>query len=172
MKAERLLSRAETIRQTCDVSRLPYPSALETGQYMLKIFAFFDELNFGFGVLSHPPNCISLKEDKRVPERCRAQVVWFCEAKLLNGGGVLNITLENLQAMKESASEPVDKKSLVDIRDVKINQGLPVTERILQFITLTKNPYLYKHGDRVVKVSFAETDVTFEERMKGYFEML
>ena len=84
----------------------------------------------------------------------------------------MNIALENLQAMKESASEPVDKKSLVDIRDVKINQGLPVTERILQFIALTKNPYLYKYGDRVVKISFAETDVTFEERMKGYFEML
>ena len=84
----------------------------------------------------------------------------------------MSITLATLQEMKESASEPVDKKSLVDIRDVKINQGLPVTERILQFITLTKNPYLYKHGDRVVKISFAETDVTFEERMKGYFEML
>ena len=84
----------------------------------------------------------------------------------------MNITLEKLQAMKESASGPVDKKTLVDIRDVQINQGLPVADRILEFINLTKNPYLYKYGDRVVRISFAETDVTFEERMKGYFEML
>ena len=84
----------------------------------------------------------------------------------------MNITLEKLQAMKASANELVDKENLVDIRDVKINQGLPVTDRILEFIALTKNPYLYKYGDRVVRISFAETDVTFEERMKGYFEML
>jgi len=84
----------------------------------------------------------------------------------------LNITLEQLQAMKNSAYEPVDKDELVDIRDVKINQALPVTDKILQFIALTKNPYLYKYGDKVVRISFAETEVTFEERMKGYFEML
>ena len=74
--------------------------------------------------------------------------------------------------MKNSTVEPINKESLVDIRDVRINQELPVTDRILQFIALTKNPYLYKYGDKVVRVSFAETEVTFEERMKGYFEML
>jgi len=87
-------------------------------------------------------------------------------------GDILNITLERLQAMKNSTVEPINKESLVDIRDIKINQELPVTDRILQFIALTKNPYLYKYGDKVVRVSFAETEVTFEERMKGYFEML
>ena len=84
----------------------------------------------------------------------------------------MEITLEKLQAMKNSANEPADKESLVDIRDVKINQELPVTERILQFITLTKNPYLFKYGDKVVRINFAETEATFEDRMKGYFEML
>ena len=84
----------------------------------------------------------------------------------------MSITLEKLQAMKNNTYEPIDKTNLVDIRDVKINQKLPVEERILQFITLTKNPYLFKYGDKVVRTSFAETEVTFEERMKGYFEML
>jgi len=74
--------------------------------------------------------------------------------------------------MKKSTEGPIDKENLVDIRDVKINQDLPVTDRILEFIAMTKNPYLYKYGDKVVRISFAETDVTFEERMKGYFEML
>jgi len=87
-------------------------------------------------------------------------------------GDILDITLERLQAMKGNADEPINRESLVDIRDIKINQELPVTDRILQFIALTKNPYLYKYGDKVVRVSFAETEVTFEERMKGYFEML
>ena len=87
-------------------------------------------------------------------------------------GDILDITLEKLQAMKSNADVPIDRDCLVDIRDVKINQELPVTDRILQFIALTKNPYLYKYGDKVVRINFAETEVTFEERMKGYFEML
>ena len=84
----------------------------------------------------------------------------------------MDITLEHLQAMKNSIYEPVDKNTLVDIRDVSVDQSLPVRERILQFIALIKNPYLYKCGDKVVRISFAESEVTFEERMKGYFEML
>jgi len=117
-------------------------------------FRFFDRANFGLGVLSMPPKRISLKEDKQT------------------GVIILSITLERLQAMKNSTNEPINKESLVDIRDVRINQELPVTDRILQFIALTKNPYLYKYGDKVVRINFAETEVTFEERMKGYFEML
>ena len=74
--------------------------------------------------------------------------------------------------MKNDAVQPINKESLVDIRNIKINQELPVTEKILEFITLTKNPYLYKYGDKVIRISFSETDVSFEERIKSYFEML
>ena len=84
----------------------------------------------------------------------------------------MDITLEKLLIMKNSTNEPINKESLVDIRNIKINQELSVTDRILEFIALTKNPYLYKYGDKVVRINFAETEVTFEERMKGYFEML
>lgn len=84
----------------------------------------------------------------------------------------MDITLEKLLVMKNNTEEQIDKENLVDIRDVKVNQELSVTERILEFIALTKNPYLCKYGDKVIRISFAETEVTFEERMKGYFEML
>ena len=89
-----------------------------------------------------------------------------------NGGDSLNITLERLMEMKNDALQPINKESLVDIRDIKIKQELPVTEKILEFIALTKNPYLYKYGDKVIRISFSETDVSFEERIKSYFEML
>ena len=84
----------------------------------------------------------------------------------------MDITLEKLLDMKSKALEPVSKDSLVDIRDVEVSQELSVTDRILEFIALTKNPYVYKYGDKVVRISFAETDISFEDRMKGYFEML
>ena len=74
--------------------------------------------------------------------------------------------------MKNNAIRPINKGNLVDIRDVRVNQELPVTEKILEFIALAKNPYIYKYGDKVIRISFSETDVSFEERIKSYFEML
>ena len=62
----------------------------------------------------------------------------------------------------------VDREALVDIRDVKVNTALPKQERILDFIRQIGNPYLYRHGKYVVKVSFAETDVSLEDRLALY----
>lgn len=84
----------------------------------------------------------------------------------------MNITIEKLNKMKNCDTKPIDKEELVDLRDIKINQEQSVPEKIMEFITLIKNPYLYKYGDKVVRINFSETDVTFEDRMKGYFEML
>ena len=41
-------------------------------------------------------------------------------------------------------------------------------ERILDFIRQIGNPYCYKHGKYVVKVSFADTEATLEDRMLSY----
>lgn len=49
---------------------------------------------------------------------------------------------------------------LVDIRNVKIDRSLPSEERIKSFIEQIKNPYQFKVGDTVVKVSFADTQNT------------
>lgn len=84
----------------------------------------------------------------------------------------MDISLQKLLHMKNVALNPVNKEHLVDIRDVKVNQQLPISERIREFISQVKNPYLYKYGDKVIMVSFTETETTFEDRMKGYFEML
>ena len=52
---------------------------------------------------------------------------------------------------------------LVDIRDVKIDRSLPSEERIKSFIEQIKNPYQFKVGDTVVKVSFANTQNTITD---------
>ena len=74
--------------------------------------------------------------------------------------------------MKNNATQPINRENLVDIRDIKINQDMPVTEKILKFIALAQNPYLYKYGEKVIRVSFSETNISFEDRLKSYFEML
>ena len=69
------------------------------------------------------------------------------------------LTCEELKAMQE-----------VDVRTVnrEANASLPKGERILDFIRQIGNPYCYRHGDYVVKISFTDTDVTLEERMLSY----
>ncbi len=77
-------------------------------------------------------------------------------------------TKEELEAMKNVDVRTVDINTLRDIRDVKINTDLPKEERILDFIRQIGNPYCYRHGKYVVKISFTDTDVTLEQRMLSY----
>lgn len=52
--------------------------------------------------------------------------------------------------------------------NVSKNTDSKYTERILDFIRQIGNPYCYRCGDYVVKVGFADTDVTLEDRMLSY----
>lgn len=54
-------------------------------------------------------------------------------------------------------------EQLVDIRDVKIDRTLPTEERIRSFEEQIRDPYKFKVGDVVVKVSFANTQNTITD---------
>lgn len=70
--------------------------------------------------------------------------------------------------MENSFSEITDRSQLTDINDVKIDTSLPCEERIKSYVEQMGNPYIYKDGDIVVKVSFADTSVSLQERLKSY----
>ena len=77
-------------------------------------------------------------------------------------------SMEQIEAMQNVDIRTVDPAGLRDIREVKVNTDLPKQERILDFIRQIGNPYCYRHGKYVVKVSFTDTDVTLEDRMLSY----
>ena len=54
-------------------------------------------------------------------------------------------------------------ESLVDIRDVKIDRSKPVEERMKSYVEQIKNPYLFKVGNTVVRVSYANTQATIND---------
>ena len=64
-------------------------------------------------------------------------------------------------ADKQSRKELLD--SLVDIRDVKIDRSQPVEERMKSYVERIKNPYLFKVGNTVVRVSYANTKATIND---------
>ena len=54
-------------------------------------------------------------------------------------------------------------ESLVDIRDVKIDRSKPVEERKKSYVEQIKNPYLFKVGNTIVRVSYANTQATIND---------
>lgn len=53
--------------------------------------------------------------------------------------------------------------SLVDIRDVEIDKSLPIEERMKSYVEQIKNPYMFKVGDTIVRVSYANTQETLND---------
>lgn len=47
---------------------------------------------------------------------------------------------------------------LVDISDVVIDKSLPLEERVRSYVEQIKDPYCFKVGDVVVRVSYADKD--------------
>ena len=74
----------------------------------------------------------------------------------------------SLEHMRDIDVRNVDPDTLVDIRDVSVNTNLPKDERMLDYLGQIKNPYCFKCGKTVVKVSFADNSATIEDRLEKY----
>lgn len=78
------------------------------------------------------------------------------------------MTLGELEVFCNSSFEDIDKDKLIDINNVIINQSLSKEERIIDFMKTAENPYFFKCGNVVVKVSFADTDLKLGECFHRY----
>lgn len=65
--------------------------------------------------------------------------------------------MENERSRKELLD------SLVDIRDVKIDRSTSVEDRMKSYVEQIKNPYMFKVGNTVVRVSYANTQATIND---------
>ena len=74
----------------------------------------------------------------------------------------------SLETMRDTDVRTVDPAALVDIRNVTVNTSLPREARLLDYLEQIKNPYCFKCGKTVVKVSFANTEATLEDRLEKY----
>lgn len=63
----------------------------------------------------------------------------------------------------------VQKESVVDIRDIKIDSSKSREERIADYIKQVKNPYLLQCNDIIVKMSFGESKETLEDKLESFF---
>ena len=65
--------------------------------------------------------------------------------------------------MENESSRKELLDSLVDIRDVRIDRSMSVEERMKSYVEQIKNPYMFKVGNTVVRVSYANTQATIND---------
>lgn len=78
------------------------------------------------------------------------------------------MTLQELEMLKSVNLKEIDRKRIVDINDIIIDQEKPKEERIRAYLERNENPYFIKCGNLIVKMSFSDNDVRLEECINCY----
>ena len=77
-----------------------------------------------------------------------------------------NINSESLNAMQQVDIRTVDKSALIDLNSVKIDESIPIPERVASFVSQIGNPYCFRVGDVAVKVVYKTGGPTFQQNME------
>lgn len=74
-----------------------------------------------------------------------------------------------LAAMRELEIAKIDRASLIDINNVKIDTSLLAEQRMESFFTQIRNPYCFLCGDTPVRVRFVTQKKTLAQSLGDYF---
>ena len=85
------------------------------------------------------------------------------------GFDLSQVDFDTLRKVDVRTAEP---NSLVDIKEITIDQELPREQRMAEFVRQVLNPYCFKVGKIAVSVGFSQDGVTFEQRMEQYLQTL
>lgn len=78
-----------------------------------------------------------------------------------------NFDKQSLDNMQDIDIRTEDKSNLVDLSKVKIDETLPVPERVASFIQQIGNPYCFRIGNVAVKVVYQSEGPTFQQNMEN-----
>ena len=79
---------------------------------------------------------------------------------------------EKLERCKSMKLEDVTLDDVDEISSIKIVRRKPRNERILDFLTKVKNPYIFKVNCKLVRIRFSDTDKTAEDCLTRVLENL
>lgn len=84
----------------------------------------------------------------------------------------MELTKERLQEMACVDVRTVDISTLTDLREIEIDTSLTVERKLEEFARQTKNVYVNRIGDYVVKVRFQKDGAGIDDRMAEYLQRL
>ena len=79
---------------------------------------------------------------------------------------------EKLNRCKNMKLEDINPNDVDEISSIKIDRRKSSNERILDFLTQVKNPYVFKVNGRIVRMSFSETGPTVDNCLTRVLENL
>ena len=79
------------------------------------------------------------------------------------------ITVLDLERLCEVEIENLELSTLINVEQVVIDQNLPVTERMMEYLEKVKNPYCFLCGETPVKICFMENEIKLEKKLIEYF---
>lgn len=71
--------------------------------------------------------------------------------------------LKKINVNKDIELKDIERTEIEDIRNIKVNNELPIEERIVDFLKKVKNPYVFKVNDTLVKVSFGTKNIDVKQ---------
>ena len=83
-------------------------------------------------------------------------------------GGVLMVSMEQLEKMKFATLDSEGADTLTDISKVTIH-GESALERMESFLQQVNNPYHFKVGNTPVRITFSQNGAPLEEMLKTHF---
>jgi hypothetical protein len=84
----------------------------------------------------------------------------------------LELTKETLAKMAEVDIRTVDISELTDLQDIEIDTSQSVEKKLAAFAQQTKNVYVNRIGEYVVKVRFQESGATIDDKMTEYLRRM
>lgn len=79
---------------------------------------------------------------------------------------------EKLERCRNVNLDDVKLEDVDEITDIKIDRRKPSNERILDFITKAKNPYIFKVNGKLVRIRFLDTDKIANECLTNVLKNL
>ena len=79
------------------------------------------------------------------------------------------ITSEQLAEMQEMDITKIDRNTLVNVEDIKIDPSLSEDEKMISYLEQVKNPYCFLVGDTPVRVRFNPNGKLLEKALGDYF---
>lgn len=73
---------------------------------------------------------------------------------------------------KNKSLDELNIDELDDISNIKIDKRKSSDERLLDFLSKTKNPYAFKVNGKIVKIEFSETDLTANDCLTNVLDSL
>lgn len=79
---------------------------------------------------------------------------------------------EKLEKCRNMKLEDVTLDDVDEISSIKIDKRKSSNERILDFLTKVKNPYIFKVNGKLVRISFSDNDISAEDCLTRVLENL